>query len=353
MSLPSIDDPRNWLSFIPATLKDSPLYSELWKHLKTDEELLSLVDLIQKDQPNIVTFFTAVNFLLLREPQHPFALYYPYLHQAGAPPLSEAYSFFREFVLAHDAELRSLLPTARLQTNEVTRCSNLLPAFSLAYQRGGMKPLNMIEVGSSAGLNLNWFRYGYHYGSIIVGDMASPVQIACELQGDPLPPIPENLPPVASCQGIELFPRDIFDEEDMRWVRAAIWPEEHARHLMLDAAIKFARQGDLHLHEGDACNLLPALLEAIPEHQTAVVWSSFAVNQGPVEVKECIDLQIQEASHRTPIYRVALEFALEKQAGPRLELSEYQGGQIVKQELLARCAVHGERMTWLVGVDTF
>lgn len=352
MSLSSIDDPRNWLGFIPATLKDSPLYSELWEHLKSDEELLSLVDLIQKDQPNIITFFTAVNFLLLQEPHHPLALYYPYLHQEGTPPLSEAYSFFREFVLTHDAELRSLLPTARLQTNEVTRCANLLPAFSLAHQRGGMKSLNMIEIGSSAGLNLNWFRYGYHYGSIIVGDMASPVQIVCELQGGLLPPLPDKLPPVASCQGIELFPRDIFDEEDMRWVRAAIWPEEHARHQVLDAAIKFARQGSLHLHEGDACDLLPALLEAIPEHQTAVVWSSFAVNQGPVEVKECIDLQIREASHRTPIYRVSLEFALEKQAGPRLELSKYQGGQM-KQELLARCAVHGERMTWLEEQDPF
>lgn len=360
MSSLSIDDPRNWLGFIPATLKDSPLYSELWEHLKSDEELLALVDLIQKDQPNLVTFFTAVNFLLLKEPHNPLALYYPYLHhQEAAPPLAEAYPFFREFVLAHSAELRNLLPTARLQTNEPTRCTNLLPAFVLAYRRGGYQPLNMVEIGSSAGLNLLWNEYCYRYGSglttedIIVGDLASPVQIRCEVLGPCLPPLPETtLPVVANCQGIELVPRNIYDEEDMRWVRAAIWPEELGRHQVLDAAIGFARQRGIPLHKGDACDLLPALLNAIPEHQTAIVWSSFAVNQGPVEVKECIDLQIQEASHRIPIYRIALEFALEKQAGPRLELSEYQGGQIVKQELLARCAVHGEHMTWLEEQDT-
>ncbi len=359
MSLSSVEDPRNWLGFIPATLKDSPLYSELWEHIKNDAEILAFVNLIQKDQPNLVTFFCAVNFLLLREPHQPLALYYPYLHQEGAPPLTEAYPFFREFVLAHSAELHNLLPTARLQTNEVTRCANLLPAFTLAYQRGGYQPLHMIEIGCSAGLNLLWNQYRYQYGSglttenIVVGDLTSPVQIHCEVLGPYLPLLPEAmLPVVANCQGIELVPRNIYDEEDMRWVRAAIWPEELGRHQVLDAAITFARQRGVPLHKGDACDLLPALLDAIPEHQTAIVWSSFAVNQGPVEVKECIDLQIREASQRIPIYRVALEFALEKQAGPRLELSEYQGGQIVKQELLARCAVHGEHMTWLLDGDT-
>jgi hypothetical protein len=355
MSL-SIEDPRNWLGFIPATLKDSPLYSELWEHLKDDAEILAFVNLVDKDQPNLVTFFAAVNFLLLGEPHHPLALYYPYLHQKSTPPLSEAYPYFREFVLTHATQLHTLLPSARLQTNETTRCTNLLPAFVLAYRRGGHRPLNMIEIGSSAGLNLLWNRYSYRYSSalttedILVGDRSSPVQIRCELVGPHLPPLPETaLPPVASCQGIEIFPRDIQNEEDMRWVRAAIWPEERARHQVLDAAISFARQEHFHLHQGDACDLLPALLEAIPEQHTAVVWSSFAVNQGPVEVKEQIERQLREASNRIPIYRVALEFALEKQAeGPRLEWLEYQDGQMVKQEMLARCAVHGERMTWLL-----
>ena len=354
MSL-TIDDPRNWLDFVPKTLKASPLYTHLWEHLKEDPEMLAFMELVDKDQPLPITFFTTVNFLVLREPHHPLALFYPYLHQTGAPPVSEAYSFFREFVLVHLEELQTLLPGARLQTNEVTRCSNLLPAFFLAYQRGKHKPLNMIEVGSSAGLNLLWDRYRYQSGStlttddVIVGDLTSPVQIHCEVAGPYLPPLPETaLPFVASCQGIELVPRDIYDEEDMRWVRAAIWPEEVGRHQVLDTAIKFAQQRGVPLHKGDACDLLPGLLAAIPESHTAVVWDSYAINQGPIEVQQRIEQQIAEASCERTIYRVSLEFALEKQAGPRLELYEYQGGEMTKQDLLARCAVHGEHMDWLL-----
>lgn len=354
MSSP-INDPRHWLKFVPDTLKASPLYTELWKHLKDDPEMLAFMELADKNQPLLIIFFTVVNFLLLAEPHHPLALYYPYLHQTNALPVSEAYSFFREFVFAHREEVCDLLPTARLQTNEVTRCANLLPAFILAYQRSGYQPLNMIEIGSSAGLNLLWHKYCYHYGSslttddIIVGDLSSPIQIRCEIVGSHLPPLSEAaLPVVASCQGIELVPRDISDEQDMRWVRAAIWPEEGKRHQVLDAAIVFARQQGISLHAGDACDLLPAMLAAIPPSQTAIIWDSYAINQGPIAVQQRILQQLVDASRERKLYRASLEFAFEQQApGPQLALYEYQGGEIVKQEVLARCAVHGEHMIWL------
>lgn len=345
-----INDPRQWLNFVPDTLKASPLYTELWEHLRDDSEVLALAALVDTNQPIPITFFTAVNYLVLAEPQHPLALFYPYLHGVGAPPLSEAYPFFHDFVLAHYEELRKLLPTARLQTNEVTRCANLLPAFFLAWELGGLKPLNMIEVGSSAGFNLLWYLYHYSYGrasetsDILLGENPSPVRIHCELDGPHLPSLPETLPRVAVCQGIELVPRNIHHEEDMRWVRAAIWPEERARHQLLDTVIRFAQQTPFRLHSGDATHVLPALLAAIPEYQTGVIWHSYAINQGPFEVQERIEQQVADASYTRTLYRVSLEFV--EKAGPRLELMTYKKGNMVKREHLANCAVHGERMTW-------
>ncbi len=352
-----IKDPRQWLNFVPDTLKASPLYAALWQQLKDDPELLELVALVDTNQPIPITFFTTVNYLVLAEPLDPLALYYPYLHPSlhpdEAPPLAEAYRSFRAFVFAHREELRMLLSSARLQTNEPTRCSNLLPAFFLAYQRGGYQPLNMIEIGSSAGFNLRWHRYHYQYISelttedLLVGESGSPVHLHCSLQGPYLPLLPEAaLPRVASCQGIELCPRDIKVEQDMRWVRAAIWPEERKRHEVLDAAISFARHTPALLHQGDASALLSELLAVIPDDHTAVIWHSYAIEQGPVEVKDRILQQIRDASHRIPIYRVSLEFL--GMAGPKLELMKYDKGELVEADHLANCTVHGEQMMWLL-----
>jgi hypothetical protein len=348
----TINDPRQWLNFVPNTLKASPLYTELWEHLKGDPELLAFDALISPDQPHPITFFTAVNFLVLAEPHHPLARYYPYLHEKAIPPLSEVYPLFRTFVIEHREALQILLPGTRLQTNEVTRCANLLPAFFLVYQLGGCNPLNMIEIGSSAGLNLRWHLYEYQYKSeittedLLVSESVSPVHIHCALRGPYLPPLPEAaFPRIASCQGIELLPRSIHDEQDMRWVRAAIWPEEVKRHEILTSAIGLARQTPALLHQGDACDLLPELLACIPDDQTAIIWHSFALNQGPIEVQEHILLHIAEASYRIPIYRVSLEFL--GVAGPQLELMKYDKGALVEANHLANCAIHGERMTWL------
>jgi hypothetical protein len=357
MSLTTINDPRHWLDVIPETLKASALYTALWEQMKHDAEMIALVDrLVNKDQPILVTFFTGVNSLVFAEPDHPFARFYPYLHRKAIPTQASAYPLFREFVQKHQEELEALLPGARLQTNEATRCANVLPAFFLAYQRGGCKPLNMIEIGSSAGLNLRWELFRYQYGGklltedIVLGERVSPVSLYCTVEG-PLPPLPETgFPRVASCQGIDVQPRDIFNEQDMRWVRAAIWPEELRRHEILTSAIRLAQQTPMLLHQGDTCDLLPRLLTTIPDEQTAVIWHSYAIHQGPVEVKERILQHIRDASYRIPIYRVSLEF-LEK-AGPTLEWYEYRGGAVVKQEVLARCTVHGERMEWLFNGDT-
>ncbi|HEU5382269.1 MAG TPA: DUF2332 domain-containing protein [Ktedonobacteraceae bacterium] len=349
----SLPDPRRWLTFVPETLQASPLYTQIWTHLQEDTDLLPLLRLVDADQPWPITFFTAINYLVLAEPEAPLARFYPYLYPQQTRLASQVYPFFRAFVLEHRETLRSLLPTARLQTNEVTRCANLLPAFVLAYRRGGSQPLHMVEIGSSAGLNLRWYRYGYRYHcknpvqDQRVNDPTAPVQLSCELDGQSGFPFPANvtLPRVARCQGIEICPRELHSEEDMRWVRAAIWPEEVARHHTLDAALAFARTTPAPLYRGDACDLLPQLLAAIPTTHTPLVWHSYAVNQGPVAVKERLHAQMLVASRRLPLYRVGLEVGPSRP--PQVELSEYRDGLVVRHEVLAQCSLHGERMTWL------
>lgn len=341
-----LTDPRQWLPYVSQTLRRSPLYAHLYACLEQDPDLLELLALIDRDQPLPVLFFTVVNDLLLRDRHDPLAAFYPYL-TSSPRPAAEAYPAFRHFCLARQDELRARLPGVRLQTNEVTRCANLVPAFDLVFRRGGRKPLSLIELGSSAGLNLNWMHYGYHYGPRRIGNLDSPVQIVCDLTGDLLPLLPEALPPVANCLGIELCPLDLAREEDVRWLRACIWPEELGRYFLLDAALAVAQQHPPRILEGNVGDLLPDVLTALPLDQTICLWHSFALNQGTARVREQVEDTLVVASRRQTIYRLSLEAEPDQQGRlPRLELFTYRGGAVANQQWLANCALHGEQMEW-------
>src|SRR5690242_16769048 len=116
-----------WNPFIVEMMERiSPLYSYLSQQMEQDLDLLALEGLVPRHQPCPITFFAAVNALLLREQSHPLAAYYPCL--TATPQLAQgAYPAFRAFCLSHQHELEAMLPQMRLQTNEITRCANWLP----------------------------------------------------------------------------------------------------------------------------------------------------------------------------------------------------------------------------------
>jgi hypothetical protein len=341
-----------WQAYISHTLHHSGLYTSLYHGLKDDADIAELLTQIDQDQPGLILFFSIINYLVLRHHDHEFARFYPYL--VGTPrPAVEAYPSFRAFCLTYLDEIRSLLSGTRLQTNEPTRCANILPVFELVSAREKRKPLALIELGASAGLNLNWQSYGYEYrcyagGSLYAGDLDASVQIQCALDSNVFPPLPEKLPLVAQCFGIELYPVDITSSEQVNWLRACIWPEERQRYLTLDAALLVAQAHPPLVLAGDASHLLPDLLASIPEEQTICLWHSFALNQGPIAIKNSIEQTLLRASHDRPIYRISLEVPASLNGGPpRLELFTYRQGTLAQEEWLASCSLHGEHMEWI------
>jgi hypothetical protein len=139
------EDTRQWGKYASRAFTSlSSLYAQLYAEVEYDPGIRSLLTLVDTDQPVPVMFFGTVNFLLLHNRQHPLAEFYPTL-TATPRPATEAYPAFRDFCLLHEDELRQRLPHQRLQTNEVTQCANLLPAFGLVHQRGESWPLALIE----------------------------------------------------------------------------------------------------------------------------------------------------------------------------------------------------------------
>jgi hypothetical protein len=322
----------------------SPLYERLSFGIAQDPELLGVAAQAQPGQPVPNLFLAAVHFLLLHAQQHPLAAFYPSLSPA-TPLAADPYPSFRGFCLERREEILALISTRLVQTNEVRRCACLLPAFAVVAAHRHGRPLALVEIGASAGLNLLWDRYGYEYGTAKpYGDPRSPVQIGCTLRGHRLPPLPAALPPVATRIGIDLNPIDVCDPDAALWLRALVWPDEGGRAELLQRALQLAQQDPPRLLAGNALERLPEALATIPDDQTLCVFHTHTMNQFPAEARASLAALLTEHAADRDLYRVSIEWF--GQEHPRLECVAFENG-VRTESLLAHCGSHGEWIEWL------
>lgn len=324
----------------------SPLYEQLSSAIAEDPEMLALAAHARKGERVPHLFFAAVHFLLLKGIQHPLAAFYRSL--SGTIAWAEdPYPTFRSFCVEHAKELRSLISSRLVQTNEVARCACLVPAFALVSRHAHGRPLCLLELGASAGLILLWDRYGYTYGQARqCGDVNSPVQIRCVLRGDVLPPLPETLPEVSFRVGVDLNPVGVRDPEATLWLRALIWPEHAGRAELLRRAIDIAQQDPPTLIAGDAVDVLPATLGMVPQETTLCLVRIFTAL--PPAGRERISFFLDELSQRRDLF---LLYAKPYQAtSSELRLISFVNGA-KKETLLAYCENHGEWLEWLADAN--
>lgn len=322
----------------------SPLYAQLCRGIAADPEVLALAADVPPGQPTPNLFLAAVHYLLLSGVKHPLADFYPGL--TSSPEPANAFPSFHRFCLEYATDIRELLLTRRVQTNEVARCACLLPAFELVARQTGGAPLSLIEIGASAGLNLLWDCYGYDYvNGQQFGVENSPLQIPCTLRGNGIPPFPSRLPEVAFRVGVDLNPVDIGDPDTVLWLRALIWPEHHERVSRLQKAIEVVRTHQLSLIAGDALKLLPELVIQAPLNTTLCVFHSFTVNQFTNEQRERLASLLLELSTRRSIFRISFEWNAHVDH-PQLHLLAYREGTQTEQ-LLANCSSHGRWLEWM------
>lgn len=321
----------------------SPMYEEFSYGVSNDDDLLEIAAHTRRHQPPPNMLFAAVQYLLLSGLDHPLAAHYPII--SGKPrPLAPAYPHFREFCLEHRDRIVELITTRLTQTNVVRRCTCLLPAFSIVCHETS-SPLALIDLGASAGLNLNFDRYAYSYrrdGHEILrwGSDSAQIRLEAELRGNgELPPIPPAIP-VASRDGIDLDPVDIANPDQLLWLRALIWPEHVERHQQLiDAATEF-KDSDIRMHAGDASRVLPALIESVPREHSLVVYSTIALHQFPQESRQRITNTLATASAERPLWQIALEGN-----DPELSITRYRNGAGTTEKL-ADASPHGWWIEW-------
>jgi hypothetical protein len=306
----------------------SPLYGELCEVVAGSDDLLSVINRIT-NWPRQNVLFAAVHYLLLQGADHELARFYRSLND-DPEPIEAVAPAFRDFVLAHEDDIVRLGQTRYTQTNECRRCVALLPAIWLT----GLTRFHLVDLGSSAGLNLLLDSYRYHWNEVDWGP-DSPVDLTTELRGRL--PEPREIE-VMSRIGLDLNPVDPSDPDDRLWLEALIWPEHEERRRRLRAALKVvARSVDIRFVAGSALDTLGGTLDHLPRNEPAVVLNSFTLNQFTEDARDEVDRIVAQARQGRPVARVAFEFRAREDRWPKVSVDEGSG-----EVMIGEAHPHGE-----------
>lgn len=238
----TIDDlATKFRTFSELHCAETPLYRAITAAIATDARVLEMVARSPEGQrvPNLI--LAAVHDRLLAGADHPLADMYPSVSGRAGDP-ERAAALFLAFCAAHEAELAPILAARATQTNEVGRAAFILPALA-ELAREGVERVALIDLGTSAGLNLCVDRYGVRYSTgLVAGDAKSTVQVSAELLGPHAPSLERGVPEIALRRGMDRAPLDLGRAEDQRWLLACVWPDQLERFARLRAAIEIAKR---------------------------------------------------------------------------------------------------------------
>lgn len=161
----------------------------------------------------------------------------------------------RAMLAAHDAALLPWLDGPP-QTNEAARSGPLMLGLMAVTQAFG-HPIELLEIGSSAGLNLLIDRFAFDLGGVRIGPQGAAITVAPEWRG----PSPEPASPrFASIRGVDVSPIDTTDPAQAARLRSYVWAEKPERLARIDAAIAMLRERPVQLEAGDAADWVEARL---------------------------------------------------------------------------------------------
>ncbi|MYL51673.1 DUF2332 family protein [Halobacillus litoralis] len=318
--------------------------SELYKHLSLkvakDEELLRLCLEAREGQPVPNLFFAAVHDLLLRGANHALASFYQSVTD-NPDRERDPFPTFKAFCMENVDAIFHRLQTKRVQTNEVRRCAYLYPVFCSIHQRT-KKPLSLIEIGTSAGLQLLWDQYSYSYGDDqFYGNRDSFVHLTSKVRKGALPlDVLEWTPSVKERVGIDLHVSDLTIEENVQWLKALLWPEHEERRKNFDAAVQQLKKAPPHLIVGDGVALLPEVVKDIQDDSTLCIFHTHVANQMPESVKDELLRRVADLGQGRDVFHI-----YNNMNDRKLHVDSYVKG-CFKTETIGETDGHGRWFDW-------
>jgi hypothetical protein len=202
-----------------------------------------------------------------------------------------------------------------VQTNEVQRAWALLPAFLSVVDE---RPLDLLELGPSGGLNLLWDRYRYAYSSGSWGDGS------LTLTGD------DRTPP----------PAELFEKRVTVARRRGVDLNQTKRLERLRRAIEVVRSDPPSLMQGDYVEALPSLLRGRREGTQLVVFQTASTMYLGRGALERVHAALHEAAREEPLVFVSTGSG---DNGFSLDVARYPDGRVSR---LGTIDFHGEWLEW-------
>jgi hypothetical protein len=257
---------------------------------------------------------------------------------------ADSWNAFHSVLVEHGEWLAAFIRDRPVQTNEPQRCWVLLPIF-LTVARAAGRPLDLVELGTSAGLNLLWDRYGYRYAAGSWGDRSAPLQLTGEERGN----IPGELlrieVDVRRRIGIDLNPVDASRPDGLRLLETYVRDEGYRTRL--ERAAEVLRRDPPKLVRGDYLELLPAILGRRSRDALTVVFQTISTvylsDDGRTRLRALVD----RAGAEGPLAWISTptpEEHGERRGDYPLELGLWPGGD---RRIVARTNVRGEWLEWI------
>lgn len=339
----------------------SPLYAALVDVVLADVEaggpcaavLAALPDGLDPIPDAVVLrYLGAVHRLVLRGGAPDLARWFP-TAGGGFDPATDAVAAGADFVATnadHHDELVAGLALG-VQTNEVGRCATLAVGFTELLRRFE-RPLRLLELGASAGLNLRWDRWRYESGNGSAwGRSDAPLRFAANYR-DPAPDVSAPLGPDAAVVerlGCDRSPIDPTTDEGRSLLRSFVWPDQADRHARLDAALAAAAEVPASIEAADAASWLDRQLAARVSGTTTVVFHSIVWQYLPAATRTgvlaALDAAGAAATPEAPLAWLRMEPGPDPARAAEVRLRTWSGGPgqpgEPADELLAFSGYHG------------
>lgn len=181
------------------------------------------------------------------------------------------------------------------QTNETRRSIILLPGF-LKIAAKFERPLNLLELGASAGLNQNWDQFNYETEAWRRSGR-SDVTVRTDWRA----PVPENLETelkIATRAACDLNPMDLSNPDQILRLKCYTWADQKERLDRLDAAIALAQRERTDVEQAEALSWLKSRLANRPKQGVTVVYHSVFLIYPPRDIIAEIMTTIREEGAR-------------------------------------------------------